>query len=76
MSDIHIYILTACVESSSEHRRTLRNFRGFPPPPPKNAGIIPALFPEAFFAQNFQTIIHLSSNHSTLYSRDIEFAVK
>jgi len=44
--------------------------------PSKTAGIIPPLFPEAFLPHHFQTIIRLSSNHSTLYSREIDSVVK
>jgi hypothetical protein len=44
--------------------------------PSKNAGIIPPLFSDAFLPHHFQTIIHLSSYHSTLYSQGIDFVVK
>jgi len=44
--------------------------------PSKNTGITPPLFPEPFLPHHLQTIIHLSSKHSTLYSRDIDFVVK
>ena len=44
--------------------------------PSKHSGIITPLFPDSILPHHFQAIINLSSNHSTLYSPDIDLVVK